>query len=246
MLRDEYKGLIDDFTKNVKNNLQNELDSLLLIGSVASGEHIAGESDCDFLLILKPEAMEGNALFNTLQKISALIQPYLEDPLYSALIDVDVISTADLPNDGKNSVYPWTKVVMAQKGKALIGENPFASIEVTDEQLKTAAEEMARNFYAQMKEIVIFPQEEEYQQIYMMVEATLGLACAYLYYQGERDFYRSNAYVLFEEKYKDKINIEPVQLSQRLRLAAKSVDTSNYIEKCVAFGRSVIEQIFNE
>lgn len=242
--KDEYKGLIDSFTKDVKSNLSNEIESLLLVGSVAVGEHIAGESDCDFLLILKTDAAKENAMYETMNKVSQILHTYLEDPLYSALIDVDVISAEDIPKGDKEDFYPWTKVVMAKNGKALIGENPFALIEVTDEQLKEAAKEMARYFYSQMKEIVIFPQEDDYQQTYMMVEAVLGLACAYLYYNGERDFYRSNAILLFEEKYKDKIDIEPVQLSHRLRLAAKSVDTSNFIEKSVNFGKQVIDQIF--
>ena len=48
-MRDEYQNLIDEFTKDVKAELKSEVQSLLLVGSVVTKEHIAGESDCDFL-----------------------------------------------------------------------------------------------------------------------------------------------------------------------------------------------------
>ena len=46
-MRDEYQNLIDEFTKDVKAELKNEVESLILVGSVVTKEHIAGESDCD-------------------------------------------------------------------------------------------------------------------------------------------------------------------------------------------------------
>ncbi|MHA1200446.1 MAG: hypothetical protein ACTSQF_14075, partial [Candidatus Heimdallarchaeaceae archaeon] len=55
-MRDEYQNLIDEFAKDVKADLKDTIDSLLLVGSVVTKEHIAGESDCDFVMILKEKA----------------------------------------------------------------------------------------------------------------------------------------------------------------------------------------------
>jgi len=242
--RDEYKNLIDAFTKDVKERLTSEVKSLLLVGSVAAGEHIAGESDCDFVLILKDNACSPNAIHDTLTKIRDVINTYLEDPLFSSLIDVEVISENDVPTGDNDTKYPWTKVLVAKNGKVLIGDNPFNNIEVKEEKIKESARKMALEYYNQMKDLVLFPQADDYQQTFMAVELVLGAACAYLYYNGERNFYRSNAIILFEEKYKDKIDITPVQISHRLRLAAKSEDIKDFIPKSMAFCRTVVNAVF--
>ena len=44
-------------------------------------------------------------------------------------------------------------------------------------------------------------------------------------------------------KYKDKIKIDPVQTSHRLRLAAKSVDTKNFDDKALNFCKEVNKKI---
>jgi len=242
--RDEYKNLIEAFTKDVKERLSEETKSLLLVGSVAAGEHIAGESDCDFILVLKESACTPETIHGTLTKIRDVINVYFEDPLFSSLIDVEVISESDIPIASSSGKYPSTKILVAKNGKTLVGSNPFKDITVNDDDIKEAARKMALNYYNQMKDLVLFPQADEYQQTYMAVELVLGAACAYLYFNGERDFYRSNAIILFEEKYKDKIDISAVQTSHRLRLAAKSENTKDFISKAMSFCREVINQIF--
>ncbi|MHA1668578.1 MAG: nucleotidyltransferase domain-containing protein [Candidatus Heimdallarchaeaceae archaeon] len=243
--RDEYQNLIDEFSKDIKENLKAEVKSLLLVGSVSKKEHIAGESDCDFLIVINEKASAGDKLHKTLEKIGKIITKYLEDPLFASLIDVEILEESDIPKGKESSLYPWTKIIMAQNGKALIGDNPFAKIEVKDEDLKQSAKAMARTFFNQMKDLIIFQQDDEYQQLFIAVEAVLGCACAYLYYHGEKEFFRSTAHMLFEEKYKEKINIEPVLTSNRLRLAAKSVDTTHFIPSALAFCRSVIEELYS-
>ena len=48
---------------------------------------------------------------------------------------------------------------------------------------------------------------------------------------------------MFEDRYRDKIKIDPVQTSHRLRLAAKSVDTKNFEGKALNFCKEVNKQI---
>ncbi len=237
-MRDEYQNLIDEFTKDVKAELKNEVQSLLLVGSVVTQEHIAGESDCDFLIILKDKA-SGDKLEETMEKISKVVVKYLEDPLYSSILDVEVLADDEIPKQGEASDYPWTKILVAQRGKALIGDNPFAKLKIDEDKIKEAAQEMARVFLAQMEEIPSLEEVDDYDKMYLTVEAVLGCGCAYLYYHGEKEFYRSSAIILFEDKYKDKINIEPIQTSHRLRLAAKSVDTENFIPNSLKFCKEI-------
>ena len=243
-MRDEYQNLIDEFTKDVKTELKNEVESLILVGSVVTKEHIAGESDCDFLIILKDKAA-GDKLEQTMEKISEVVAEYLEDPLYSSLLDVEVLTSEEIPLDGQETDYPWTRVLIAQMGKALIGKNPFEKIKIKEEDIKESAKEMAAMFLEHMEEIPKLSAEEadEYDKLYLTVDAVLGCGCAYLYYQGEKEFYRSSAVILFEDKYKDKINIEPIQISHRLRLAAKSVNTEKFVEKSLKFCKEVVKQL---
>ncbi|NPD87489.1 MAG: hypothetical protein HGN29_02115 [Asgard group archaeon] len=237
-MRDEYQNLIDEFTKDIKTELKNEVLSLLLVGSVVTQEHIAGESDCDFIIILKDKA-SGEKLQESMEKISKIVFKYLEDPLYSSILDVEVLGDDEIPKQGEGSEYPWTKILVAQRGKALIGDNPFAKLKVDEGQIKEAAKEMARVFLEQMEEIPTLEEVDDYDKLYLTVEAVLGCGCAFLYYNGEKEFYRSSAIILFEDKYQDKINIEPLQTSHRLRLAAKSIETKNFIPNSLAFCKEV-------
>ena len=237
-MRDEYQNLIDEFTKDVKDQLKAEVKSLLLIGSVVTKEHIAGESDCDFLIVLKEKA-SGENLEKSMEKISKVVYKYLEDPLYGSLLDVEVIGENDIPGKGEGSDYSWTRAIVAQRGKALIGDNPFAKIDVKEADVKESAKEMAAGFLAQIEETSQLEDIDDYDKLYLAVEAVLGCACAYLYYHGEREFYRSSAIILFEDKYKDKINIGPIQTSHRLRLAAKSANTKEFDSKSLKFCKEV-------
>ncbi len=243
-MRDEYQNLIDEFTKDVKADLKNEVDCLLLVGSVVTKEHIAGESDCDFVMILKDKAA-GDNLEKTMEKISEVVAHYLEDPLYSSLLDVEVLTSEEIPTDGVETDYPWTRVLVAQMGKTLIGKNPFEKVKLKEEDIKKSAKQMAEMFLEQMVEIPKLSEEEadEYDKLYLTVDAVLGCGCAYLYYHGEKEFYRSSAIILFEDKYKDKINIEPIQISHRLRLAAKTVNTDKFTEKSLKFCKEVVKQL---
>ena len=240
--RDEYQNLIDDFTKDVKSELKDIIQSLILVGSVVTKEHIAGESDCDFLIILKDKS-SGEKLQESMEKISQIVLKYLEDPLYSSLIDVEVLGDDEIPAEGSVSDYPWTKILVAQRGKTLIGKNPFEKITISEESIKESAKEMAKVFLEDMEEIPKMKDVDDYDKIYLTVDAVLGCACAYLYYHGEKEFYRSSAVIPFEENYRDKIDITPVQTSHRLRLAAKSVDTKNFINDALKFCKEVNKQL---
>ncbi len=243
-MRDEYQNLIDEFTKDVKAKLKNDIECLILVGSVVTKEHIAGESDCDFLIVLKEKA-SGDNLEKTMIKISEVVAKYLEDPLYSSLLDVEVLTNTEIPKDGEGTDYPWTRVLVAQMGKTLIGKNPFEKIKIKDEDIKSSAKEMATMFLEQIVEIPKLTEEEadEYDKLYLTVDAILGCGCAYLYYNGEKEFYRSSAIILFEDKYRDKINIEPIQTSHRLRLAAKTVNTDKFTAKATKFCKEVVKQL---
>ena len=241
-MRDEYQNLIDEFVKDVKSELKDIVDSLLLIGSVVTKDHIAGESDCDFLIILKDSAAGENSE-KSMEKISEVVLNYLEDPLYSSLIDVEVLTKEEIPKNGEATDYPWTRVLVAQQGKALIGKNPFEGIKIKEEDIKTSAVEMAKEFLEDMEQIPTLEDADDYDKIYLTVDAVLGCGCAYLYYQGEKEFYRSTALIPFEENYRDKIDITPIQTAHYLRLAAKSVNLDKFIENSLKFCKEVVKQI---
>ncbi|MCE7741240.1 MAG: hypothetical protein GOP50_02165 [Candidatus Heimdallarchaeota archaeon] len=241
-MRDEYQNLVDEFVKDVKADLKDVIDCLLLVGSVVTKEHIAGESDCDFLMVLKEKAA-GENLVKSMEKISKVVLKYLEDPLYSSLLDVEVLTKGEIPKDGVATDYPWTRVLVAQHGKALIGKNPFDGIKIKDDDIKASAIHMAKMFLEDIKEIPTLEDVDDYDKIYLTVDAVLGCGCAYLYYQGETEFYRSSALILFEDKYKDKIDINPIITAHYLRLAAKSITTEKFYENSLKFCKEVVKQL---
>ncbi len=241
-IRDEYQNLTEEFVKDVKADLKDIVDCLLLVGSVVTKEHIAGESDCDFLIILKEKAA-GDNLEKSMEKISEVVLKYLEDPVFSSLLDVEVLTKEEIPTDGQTTDYPWTRVLIAQRGKALIGKNPFEGIKIKEEDIKESAVAMAQMFLEDMKEIPSLEDVDEYDKRYLTVDAVLGCGCAYLYYQGETEFYRSSAIILLEDKYKDKIDVSTFQTAHYLRLAAKSVNTEKFPEKALKFCKEVVKQI---
>ena len=241
-MRDEYQNLTEEFVKDVKTELKDIVDCLLLVGSVVTKEHIAGESDCDFLIILKENAAEDN-LEKSMEKISEVVLTYLEDPLYSSLLDVEVLTKEQIPSSGEETDYPWTRVLVAQQGKALIGKNPFEGIKIKEEDIKASAVDMANMFLEDMKEIPTLEDADEYDKLYLTVDAVLGCGCAYLYYHGEKDFYRSSAIIPFEEKFKSKIDITPIQTAHYLRLAAKSVNLDNFQDNALKFCEEVVKQL---
>jgi predicted nucleotidyltransferase len=241
LLRDEYKNLVDGFTKDIKKELSKEVKSLLLIGSYVTAEHIAGESDCDFLIVLDEKA-SGDNFQKSMEAISKIVFKYLEDPLFGSIIDVEVLGASDVPTKEETD-YPWTKVLVAQRGRALIGDNPFTKIKISEASIKMSAKEMAKVYLEQLEEIIATDEIDEYDQRYLTVEAVLGCGCAYLYYHGEKEFYRSSAIILFEDKYRDKIDIGPIQISHRLRLAVKTLDMKDFIPKSLGFCKKVVAEL---
>lgn len=243
IMRDEYQNLTEEFVKDVKTKLKDIVDSLLLVGSVVTKEHIAGESDCDFLIILKDKAAEDENLEKSMEKISDVVLTYLEDPLYSSLLDVEVLTKEEIPKTGKPTDFPWTRVLVAQQGKALIGKNPFEGIKIQEEDIKESARDMAKMFLEDMEAIPTLEDVDDYDKRYLTVDAVLGCGCAYLYYQGETEFYRSSAIILLEDKYKDKLDITPFQTAHYLRLAAKSVNIEKFTENGLKFCKEVVKQL---
>jgi len=227
--RDEYQSLIDEFSKDIKAQLEKEVKSLLLVGSVVDNVHIAGESDCDFLVIIDEKFAAKDKWEKTISKLGKIISKYLEDPLFASLIDVKVLESSSI------SSLPATQILFAQKGRELIGKNPFSALKVTEDAIKESARAMGTEFYNQMKDLVLYPPEDEYQAIYMTVDAVLGCACAFMYYNGETEFYRSNVQDLIKEKYADKLPSEVVHTCFKLRLGSQKVDKSNLISEALTF-----------
>ena len=87
----EYKVMKKKFFKSVHTALKDDLVAIIVYGGAASKRIFSGVSDIDFFIILKSLDNLSKSLSETYQVLSGVMMQYLEDPLFSSILDYDIL-----------------------------------------------------------------------------------------------------------------------------------------------------------
>lgn len=244
---DEYDALILKLTAKMKKEVGKEIAALLLVGSVARGNYIKGDSDCDFFLVIKKNREKQVEI---LQKIGSIKAEFENDPQFSTLLDLTVFFEEDLTEEGINasSIVNWIHVFVGQQGVLKIGnENPFNKLKITEEKIKMGAKQMALDYVFIMRDgFLNTPPGNEQELAFYGSDAILGCAQALLFFEGEKGFTRYTVPELFAEKIK--IGIDPRVLidARNVRLGAHIEDAAGFTEQSYDSGWAIVEYMLKQ
>ncbi|MHA2278324.1 MAG: hypothetical protein ACXAC2_21295, partial [Candidatus Kariarchaeaceae archaeon] len=132
----EYKVMKKKFFKSVQSALKDDLVGIIVYGGAASKRIFSGVSDIDFFIILQSLEKLSRPLSETYQSISDVMMEYLENPLFSSILDYEIYVENQLPTKNSLNGFSPIRALALSEGEVLVGENPFKEIKVSDDQLK--------------------------------------------------------------------------------------------------------------
>ncbi len=234
---DEYEALLKRFQLKIKKSLEKEIKSIRLYGSVAKGEgrYLRGESDIDLFIIIDKDV----DYFETLLKISPLLNEFYDDPVASSLLDVFIVQELEIPH----TINP-IRLLELKNGKIILGNDEIDSLDLTDDEIKRGVLDMACEFNKRVREIVLgIGDDIGDDELYWCAESVLGVTQALLYSLDERDFTRLEAGELLQKKFGDQFNAEIVVEATRLKVGGKVDNKIDFYNKSVIFCQKVVETI---
>lgn len=178
----EYEMLVKMVTEKMGNNpdLKDQIVSLVIYGSYAKRLHVVGESDINFLIILKASKEAENAI----EKISNIAEEIVT-PEIAHIFDLMILKEDDIP-DFKQFEPAFTHIhaLYAKDGEIIKGENLFNNVSFTDKQIKDAAAVLIEDSILHIEETKKAASEEglpEDELDYLIgasiIDIAFGLSC---------------------------------------------------------------------
>ena len=229
--------------------LKDQIESLMIYGSYAKRLHVIGESDINFLIVLKSEDSNEESV-DTISKIAESIVT----PEIAHIFDLMILKTDDLKELEKfGPDFTHIHGLYAKDGEALFGENVFSDINFTDEQIRESAKILMTESIAQIQEIIQAGKDEglpEDEIDYLIGSSMINIAFSLCCYKAglksvtmdlvKPDIHEeiievwgadsefSSYYPLFEKAHAFKLGI-------------KLPDSDNFMEKCIELINKVID-----
>jgi predicted nucleotidyltransferase len=239
---DEYDVLTIKLTQKLKAEVGKEIAALLVVGSVAKGDYIKGDSDCDFYLVIKKDR---DNQVEILQKIGKVKSEFENDPQYSSILDLMVFFEEDLTEENINasSIVNWVHIWAGQQGVLKIGkDNPFDKLKVSEKKLKQGATQMCLdNIFLMRDGFLNAPPGMTEEIAFYGSDAAIACAQALIIFMGLGQVNRYNVAEVFGEKVKLKIDPKVVIDARDYRLGAKIDNITEFVEKCYDFGWAILE-----
>jgi len=142
------KLVLDKMTKHP--DLKDHIVSLMIYGSYAKRLHVVGESDINFLIVLKSEDSSESAV----EAISKIAESIVT-PEIAHIFDLMILKTDDLAEIEKfGPDFTHIHGLYAKDGEILFGENVFVDMNFTDEQVRESAKILMTESIAQIQEII--------------------------------------------------------------------------------------------
>lgn len=178
----EYEMLVKLVLEKMTGNsdLKDHIASLMIYGSYAKRLHVIGESDINFLIVLKSEKAT-EASVDAISKIAESIVT----PEIAHIFDLMILKTDDLKELEKfGPDFTHIHGLYAKDGETLFGENVFKDTNFTDEQIRESAKILMTESIAQIQEIIQagkdegLPEDEiDYLIGSSMINIAFSLAC---------------------------------------------------------------------
>ena len=185
LIENEYDELSSSFQKGLEG--KDYISSLIAYGSYGKGNHIMGQSNLNFLLILKD--MEGPKQEVVGNEIKGIIESIM-NPLYEYLFDLVVLFDSNVSSidnfrermrSGFNAIHGYS----ASQCEALIGENPFKKLDLSAD-IKKSSELILQDILLQYRQGLSDLKADEESSAedlaYLSSEAMIDFALGLIYY----------------------------------------------------------------
>ena len=185
LIENEYDELSSSFQKGLEG--KDYISSLIAYGSYGKGNHIMGQSNLNFLLILKDmdgpkQEVVGNEIKSIIESIMNPLYEYLFDLII--LFDHNVASIDDFRQrmgPGFNAIHAYS----ASQCEALIGDNPFKKLDLSNDIIKSAKlilQDTLQQYRQSIDDLKADGEASTEDLAYLSSEAMIDFALGLLYY----------------------------------------------------------------
>lgn len=249
----EYEMLVRLVTEKMGNNpaLKDQIMSLIIYGSYAKRLHVVGESDINFLIVLKASDEAEKAIDVISKTAEEMVTPEI-----AHIFDLMILKDDDIPDFEKfGPDFTNIHALYAKDGEIIQGENLFKDINFSDEQIRDAAVVLITESIAQIDEIISTAKEEglpEDELDYLIgasiIDIAFSLSC-----------HKSGVQSVTLDLVKPDIHEEIVEVwgaesqfskyypllekAHAFKLGIKLPDSDNFMNESIAFIQDVIEYI---
>jgi predicted nucleotidyltransferase len=133
-------AVFEDYTNDWKAGYGKELQSIILYGSAARGEYVAGVSDINFLVVMSPEGV-------------ATLRPAIElnQKWRSQMIAVPLVMTKAYIESSLDT-FPIEFLSMRQHHKVIFGEDVLAGLNISKANLRVQLEREVKSKLLHLRE----------------------------------------------------------------------------------------------
>ncbi|MHA2346659.1 MAG: hypothetical protein ACXACP_08085, partial [Candidatus Hodarchaeales archaeon] len=154
----EYEMLVKLVTEKMKNNpaLKDQIVSLLIYGSYAKRLHVVGESDINFLIVLKTSDESEKAI-----EVISNVAEDIVTPEIAHIFDLMILKEDDLTDLEKfGPDFTYIHALYAKDGEIIQGDDLFKDISFSDEKIREAAGILISESISQIDETIKTAKEE--------------------------------------------------------------------------------------
>ncbi|MFX0084425.1 MAG: nucleotidyltransferase domain-containing protein [Candidatus Hodarchaeota archaeon] len=157
----EYEMLEQHFYQKIQNDqkLNDQVKSLIIYGSYAKRLHVVGESDINFVIVLRSDSPKADT-DEAIEKIGQIAEEIVT-PEVAHIFDLMILKEEDLEQLEKfGPDFTHIHALYAKDGEVKLGENVFTSLNITNEQVQEAAKLLISDSILQWEEILNTAKEE--------------------------------------------------------------------------------------
>ncbi|MHA1974729.1 MAG: hypothetical protein ACTSW1_17160 [Candidatus Hodarchaeales archaeon] len=230
--------------------LIDHVKALIIYGSYAKRLHVVGESDINFVVVLKP-ALEHEK--ETIEKINEIADEIIT-PEVAHIFDLMILKEDDLNDLSKfGSVFTYIHALYAKDGYVKYGKNVFKDLEISESQIKESARIMIADGITTYDEIINTAKEEglpESELEYLVGASIIDIAFALSCYEVglkcvEMDLVKPDIYEEIREIFGEKSLFSKYynmfEQAHAFKLGIKLPDSQNFMETSIEFIKDVIE-----
>ena len=185
LIENEYDELSSSFQKGLEG--KDYISSLIAYGSYGKGNHIMGQSNLNFLLILKD--MEGAKQEVIGNEIKSIIESIM-NPLYEYLFDLIILfdyNVSSIENfrkrmgPGFNAIHGYS----ASQCEPLIGDNPFKKLDLSSDINKSSKlilQDTLQQYRQSVADLKADSDASTEDLAYLSSEAMIDFALGLIYY----------------------------------------------------------------
>ena len=230
--------------------LKDNIKAIIIYGSYAKRLHVVGESDINFVVVLRSDiANEEEAI----ESINTIAEEIIT-PEVAHIFDLMILKEDDLLQLEKfGSVFTHIHALYAKDGEVKYGENIFAKLEITEDQLKESARVLIADAIASFDEIINAAKEEdlpdgelEYLIGGSVIDIAFALSCYELGSKSiEMDLVKPDIHEEIREIFGEKSSFTKyytmLEQAHAFKLGIKLPDSNNFFDTSIEFIKEVVE-----